>query len=293
MPELPEMETYRQHLQRRCLGRRITRVEVGRAKSLNVPVAIFKSSVQGAALTHFSRAGKHLVFHLSNGLYLLNHLMLGGGIFHGTAAEAPTRTFQVILHFDDDTSLYWFGLRLGWLHLLTEAERQERLAGLGVDPLSPEFTLEHLTAQLHARRGALKPLLVDQKRFPGVGNCYSDESCWGARIHPLRPANSLSGSELEQLWRSMCEALTDARALGGYTETPFHSGDTFTGGYLPHLKVYDRQGQPCPRCGSPIAYTEASGRKVFACLHCQPTDQPALSDAFHPDRLVSESAEIQ
>lgn len=274
MPELPEMEVYRRHLETRCRGRTVINVEVGRVRSLNVPVGVFKKALRGSTLAGFDRKGKHLVCQLSTGAYLLNHLMLGGGIYHGTESDRPERTFQVIIRLDDGTSLYWFGLRLGWLHLLSAAELAERTADLGLDPFDPAFTPGHLAEILHGRRGQLKPLLVDQRFFPGVGNCYSDELCWAARIHPQQVAGRLNAQEQGALWEAMRSTLSDAVNLGGYTETPFHAGDRFTGSYLPHLKVYDRKGEPCPRCGAVIAFLEASGRKVFFCPTCQQRSEP-------------------
>lgn len=280
MPELPEMEIYRTHLERHVTGRQILAVEVGREKSLNVPAAQFASALEGQPFTAFSRRGKHLVFHLSGGRYLLNHLMLGGAIFCGTPDQAPDRTFQVILRLDDGRALYWTGLRLGWLHLLDAAGLEAETADLGVDPLSVAFTPEHVAELLRGRRGALKHLLVDQKRFPGIGNCYSDEACWEAQIHPLRVAGSLTVAEAERLWEGMQRTLTQAVSLGGYTETPFVAGDQFSGGYIPHLLVYDRQGEGCHRCGTPVILTEARGRKLFFCPSCQPeeaAEQPGVS----------------
>ncbi|MDF2626845.1 MAG: Fpg/Nei family glycosylase [Symbiobacteriaceae bacterium] len=279
MPELPEMEIYRSHLERNCTGQTITQIEIGRPKSINVGVREFKQAVQSATLTGFSRAGKALVFHLSTGNVLLNHLMLGGAVFYGTKDEAPQRTFQVTFWLDQGRALWWTGLRLGWLHLLTPAELASYRADLGLDPLDEHFTTAYLASLLQGRRGKLKPLLVDQQLFPGIGNCYSDEICWTARIHPLRIAGSLKTDECERLWQATQSVLTDATARGGYTETPFHKGDQFTGGYLPHLKVYDRNGEPCPRCGTPIALVEASNRKVFFCPACQPEATPEISIA--------------
>lgn len=275
MPELPEMETYRRLLAQHCTGRTVTDLAVERPKSLNVPVKVFRAAVQGASLAGFSRRGKHLVLELSTGSFLLNHLMLGGAVFHGTEAEAPKRTFQVILRLDDGNALWWTGLRLGWLHLLDSPELAARTAELGLDPLDEAFTVSHLASLLAKRRGQLKPLLVDQRYFPGVGNCYSDELCWAAGVHPLRVAGRLSTAEQQQLWQAMKATLSEAVALGGYTETPFHAGDTFTGGYLPHLKVYDRGGEPCLRCGEHVIQVEASGRKVFFCPRCQPGELEA------------------
>lgn len=270
MPELPEMETYRRHLEQHCSGRRVTNLTVGRPKSLNLPVKAFRAAVQGAYLAGFARIGKHLVLELSTGAFLVNHLMLGGALFYGTEAEAPRRTFQVVLQLDNGRALWWSGLRLGWLHWVDRAELAARSAELGLDPLDAGFAESHLASILAGRRGQLKALLVHQRFFPGIGNCYADELCWAAGIHPLRVAGRLATAEEHRLWRAMKATLSEAVALGGYTETPFHAGDTFTGGYLPHLKVYDRGGEPCPRCGEKVIQAEASGRKLFFCPHCQP-----------------------
>ncbi len=270
MPELPEMETYRRLLEQHCQRQVIVQAEVGRAKSLNLPAADFAQAVQGTACTGFGRAGKHLIFTLANGLCLLNHLMLDGALFYSTAAEAPARTRQVVLHLGNGRALWWTGLRLGWLHLVSTAELAQRLAGLGLDPLAGGFTPEHLAHLLQGRRGRLKAFLTDQRFCPGVGNCYADEICWAAQLHPLRRAGALPPPEQFRLWQALRQTLAAAVDLGGYTETPFMPGDGLSGGYLPHLQVYDRAGEPCRRCGAGIALTVVSGRKVFCCPVCQP-----------------------
>lgn len=270
MPELPEMETYRRLLERHCQGRRIVDVEINREKSLNVSPGALASAVVGSSFVRFSRLGKMLVLHLESGWALVNHLMLGGALFFGPEAEAPQRTFQVVLRFEEGLALFWTGLRLGWLHLIDQAQLQERAQELGVDPLGADFTLQHVDRIVHGRRGGLKPLLVDQRRFPGVGNCYADEACWRAQVHPLRVAGSLLPHERAALWQGLRETLAEAVALGGYTETPFIPGDRLSGGYLPHLRVYDKQGEPCPRCGAAILLVQSSGRKLFFCPLCQP-----------------------
>jgi formamidopyrimidine-DNA glycosylase len=283
MPELPEMERYRRHLERRCVGLRILKAEVHREKSINTPPAAFAAAVEGTVLSGFGRAGKMLVFYLDGaGLCLLNHLMLGGALFYGTDAEAPRRTFQVILRLSGGRSLFWSGLRLGWLHLLDAGGLAERTADLGVDPLSEAFDAAHLAALLSGRRGALKPLLVDQRLFPGIGNCYADEICWTARLHPLRRVGSLGPGEQASLLAAMQAVLGEAVERGGYTETPFAADDRLSGGYLPHLQVYDRKEEPCGRCGAPVAFAEASGRKVFWCPACQPQDAAVPAGAWRP-----------
>lgn len=268
MPELPEMETYRRLLQQQIGGQRITETLVGREKTINLASATFDRIVRGQKLTLVDRRGKHLLFHLENSYVLLLHLMLGGFLYLGTTEDKLARTAQVTLSFGGRI-LYFHGLRLGYLHLLTAAETDERLADLGPEPLAPAFTSAHLIQLLEGKRGILKSTLVDQHRLAGIGNCYSDEICCHAGILPMRPIPDLSAAEMTRLYHSMQTVLGEALRYGGYMETPLYRGDRLTGGYNDRCLVYDRGGEPCPRCGHAIVGDRLSSRKVFYCTRCQ------------------------
>jgi formamidopyrimidine-DNA glycosylase len=165
--------------------------------------------------------------------------------------------------------LFFLGLRLGYLHLLSSAEVSSKLADLGPEPLSREFSLELFRHMMGGKRGVLKTTLVKQQFISGIGNCYSDEICFDAQIHPLRKIQQLTKQEANQLYQSIRSVLTEAISKGGYMEFPFYKGDMLTGGMDEHCKVYDRQGEPCVRCGSPIHKQIVSSRKVFHCGTCQ------------------------
>lgn len=268
MPELPEMETYRRLLAQRLVGQTITDVYIGREKSLNVQTERFIRSVRGHVVTNIGRRAKYLLFTLDSGDHLLLHLMLGGWMFWGTEADRPDRTIQVRL----DTaagSLYFIGLRLGYLHLLDEVGLAERLQPLGPEPLQPAWTCEQWLTHMTKRRGRLKTQLVDQQVIAGIGNCYADEICFDAAIHPARTCPSLTEIEWERLYASVQRILTAAIRYGGYMEHPFYTGDPWTGGFDERCLVYDREGEPCPRCGTAIVRTSMSGRKLFFCPACQ------------------------
>lgn len=268
MPEIPEMETYKTLLSGQLLHRQIHSIEVGREKSLNVPVAQFQSRVEGCVVAALSRRAKHLLFHLDTGDVLLLHLMLGGWMFYGTDQERPDRTVQIALGFGDK-KLHFIGLRLGYLHLLADGEWQERLAVLGPEPLEPSFTGTSFASLLGARRATLKPTLTDQHILAGIGNCYADEICYEARIRPSRTTDSLSTDETAALYRAMREVLLNAIRHGGYMEHPLYMGDTLTGGFDSRCAVYDRGGEPCLRCGTALVGEKLASRKVFYCPECQ------------------------
>lgn len=270
MPELPEMETYRRQLQERIQGKTVQAVEVTREKTINVPVERFIFKVRGRTVVRIDRRAKMLLFRLDSGDTLLLHLMLGGSMFYGTTAEAQKlgRTAQVVLSFGG-RQLYFHGLRLGYLHLYAEAELADKLAKLGPEPYDADFGPEAFAARLRRSRGVLKSALTNQAVIAGIGNCYSDEICFAAAIHPLRRLADVTEGELHALYTGMHATLAEAIRFGGYMESPFYEGDPLTGGYNDRCKVYDRGNEPCFRCGSVIAKTESSGRKVFYCVHCQ------------------------
>ncbi|KXG43550.1 bifunctional DNA-formamidopyrimidine glycosylase/DNA-(apurinic or apyrimidinic site) lyase [Tepidibacillus decaturensis] len=268
MPELPEMETYKRLLTEKIIGKPITNVEVNRANSINIPVVKFIEEVKGKQVIRIERSAKHLLFHLNDNKVLLLHLMLGGWMFYGTEAEKPKRTIQVRLSFGDH-HLYFIGLRLGYLHLLNFEEANQVLQKLGPEPLASDFTEAKFLQHIEKKRGILKTSLVDQHFISGIGNCYSDEICFSAEIKPMRQIQDLSIDERSKLFKGIREVLQEAIAYGGYMENPLYVGDQITGQFDPRCKVYDREEEPCVRCGNPILREEVSSRKTFFCNVCQ------------------------
>lgn len=268
MPELPEMETYRKHLNQRIAGKTITNVLINREKSINVTPEQFVHELRQAQIVTVNRRAKHLIFKLSTGKSLLLHLMLGGWMYIGNEQDNPDRTKQVIISFGN-IELYFIGLRLGFLHLLSEDELQEELSKLGPEPLAPSFTYDEFAKILDKRRGMLKTTLINQQFIAGIGNCYSDEICYEAKLLPTKKIDTLDEGMRKDLYDGMQSALRRALQFGGYMEDPLFKGDTLTGGYNQHCYVYDREGGRCNRCGGTIIKEEVSSRKTFYCANCQ------------------------
>ncbi|MGN7357116.1 Fpg/Nei family DNA glycosylase [Paenibacillus sp. SAF-054] len=268
MPELPEMENYRRLLSENIINQPITRVVINREKSVNVPADQFIQELTGLRAIFVERRGKHLIFHLNNGRRLLLHLMLGGLLYYGTEEDRPTRSTQVEITFGQHT-LYFIGLRLGYLHLLSAKEVEEILKPLGPELFDRRMTKERFVELLKGRRGALKSLLVNQHVIAGIGNCYADEIAFEAGLLPSVKIQDLSTDAIGRLYEAAVKVLPDALANGGYMEAPFMEGDTLTGGYDNMCKVYDREGESCVRCGGVVNRAELTGRKVFFCPSCQ------------------------
>jgi formamidopyrimidine-DNA glycosylase len=268
VPELPEMETYKTLLCQQIGGKTILDVIIHREKSINKLIDEFILKVKGKKVVDIERRAKYLLFHLSSGDILLLHLMLGGWMYYGTEEDKPKRTTQIELIFDQKT-LYFFGLRLGYLHLFREEEVNAELSTLGPEPLSEYFTEDALRSRLKGKKGVLKNYLVDQHRFAGIGNCYSDEICFAAELLPTKTCMEINEQDFGQLYQAVRSVLKEAVEKGGYMEHPFFLGDSLTGGFDQECKVYDREGELCLRCGTPIHKSEISARKTFFCLNCQ------------------------
>lgn len=268
LPELPEMENYKLLLNQKIAGQMITDVQINREKSINLNPDLFKNTILHQKIVTINRRGKHLLFQLQNGHVLLLHLMLGGWMFYGSETEKPKRTIQVLLSFGEN-HLYFIGLRLGYLHLYTQKEAEQKLSHLGPEPLNNDFTLNEFIYRLGKKHGRLKTTLLDQEFIAGIGNCYSAEICFHAGILPTKDIDQQEESERGQLYHSMKAVLQEAIKHGGYMENPIFKGDTLTGGFNHLCQVYGRLGETCRRCGALITMQMISSRKTFYCSYCQ------------------------
>lgn len=285
MPEIPEMEIYRNFLNRYVDGKQVTAVRVERPRSVNRSVDEFAGVVRGAHIEKTERRAKYLNLRLDNGLYMLTHMMLDGRLYYGPpeldrTADRPAGPedarghrlpgkANVVLDLNDGYSLYFCELGLGYLHLLEAAELARITAELGIEPLGPDYNWTAFGGLLSGRRGKIKPFLMEQKYLAGLGNAYSNEVLFAAGIRPDRPALSLKEGEKLKLFEVIPNTLQAAIRLGGYIEEPFTAGDTLSGGYIPHFRVYDRGSEPCPVCGTPISEVKLSGRWTYYCVQCQ------------------------
>lgn len=268
MPELPEMETYRRLLTDKITQKPIKGVQVSREKSINLSPEQFHRELLGHRIVSIQRRAKHLIFELDHQKCLLLHLMLGGWMYYGREEDKPNRTTQVVISFGEE-SLYFIGLRLGYLHYHDLQELEEKLAKLGPEPMDPHFTDELFLKRIKKKAGRVKMTLVDQSFISGIGNCYSDEICFTAGVLPMKKGKDLSPQEKSRLYQSIRTVLEEATSYGGYMEHPLYKGDILTGSYDKRCKVYDRKDEPCVRCGRPIIQEELSARKVFYCSRCQ------------------------
>lgn len=275
MPELPEAECFVRALNEgRNLGggaerfppfagRRIVSLWCDNPKTLQPSPASVRAALRGSRLLGLSRRGKQLVFRLDRG-WLLIHLKMSGrvSVLPRGARKPPHAHVRITL--DSGYSIYFDDARkFGRMRFFEDFSQID--SALGTEPLSDGFTAARLAGILSGRRRAIKPLLLDQSLIAGIGNIYADESLWLARIHPLRPASSLSKEETAGLRRAIRARLRAGIKEGGAAIDWVYPG----GRFQERFAVYGRAGLDCPRCGESVSRILVGQRGTHFCPKCQ------------------------
>jgi formamidopyrimidine-DNA glycosylase len=263
MPELPEVETVRRTLMPHLKGRTIRSAEFRQVRVLRGDADEMARRLAGRKILSLERRGKFIMMHLSDGGGVFTvHLGMTGNL--AVAGEVGKHT-HAVLQLDRGVLTYtdprMFG-RLEWSKGIPAS-----VAKLGPEPLTVEF--EEFFRGLHKRKTNLKALLLDQKFLGGVGNIYADEALFRAGIHPLTRASSLTKLRAQRLYEAVREILADAIAHRGSTVVNYVDSEGRRGEYQESLKVYQRHGEPCVKCGRPIQRTLVAQRGTHFCPNCQ------------------------
>lgn len=279
MPELPEVETVRRGVAAQVVGRRIERVEVGRARTVRrtSPQALI-DGLTGATITDAQRRGKYLLLPLDTGDVMMVHLRMSGRLLVADAGtERPPHT-HVVMHLSGRPrqELWFVDPRTFGEVVVFDPDHADvqmpELARLGVDPIADGLTRLQLARLLRGRRRQLKPFLLDQSVIAGIGNIYCDESLHRARLRPDRLADSLTPREVTRLHEAITTVLSEAVEAGGSTlaDTQYVDIEGQGGWFQVHHKVYDRAGERCLTCGkADIVRTVSGGRSTCHCPRCQ------------------------
>jgi formamidopyrimidine-DNA glycosylase len=266
MPELPDVELYKRHLDATCLGRTIRYVAVGDARILaDVSATELARRVEGARITATRRHGKHLLVDLGPPGWLTLHFGMNGSLKHFTDGEDDPPYDRVRFDFGDGDHLAYVNPRLlGRVGLAPDADAFIATEGLAPDALDPQFDRATFERALAGRKRDLKSLLMDQGVVAGIGNIYSDEILFQARLNPRTRCDRLDPGACQRLFEQIKEVLETAIASGAGAERLV---DRLPGSFLiPHRE----KGERCPRCGAEIASAKFSGRTAYFCPRCQP-----------------------
>ncbi|MBE0408116.1 MAG: bifunctional DNA-formamidopyrimidine glycosylase/DNA-(apurinic or apyrimidinic site) lyase [Anaerolineales bacterium] len=273
MPELPEVETIAARLRKGgrnhastppLLGKRIISAQVFWERTLAEPtLEKFKQKISGQLIREISRRGKFLLMDVS-GETLLIHLRMSGDLLVETDDKLLSTYYRMVLSFED-------GIRLAlndprkFARVWLTANPDALLSHLGPEPLAADFAPDLFYRRLVARRRQLKPLLMDQSFLAGLGNIYTDEALHQAGLHPQRISTSLDIRDAERLWMSIRHVLKEGiRRNGASIDWVYRGGD-----FQNYFRVYQRNGEPCPVCDTPIQRITVGQRGTHFCPQCQ------------------------
>ncbi len=259
MPELPDVQVYKEYLDATSLHHEVTRVRVGDDRILEgISARSLARAMKGHAFEKAHRHGKHLFVRIGEGGWLHVHFGMTGGLRYYKKEDKRPEHSRVVVGFENGFHLALVFQRLfGSIGLVEEPEDFIREKKLGPDAL--EVSCEVFVDILQGRRGTIKSALMNQPAIAGVGNIYSDEILFHARLLPDRPAADLDASTLEDLWR------TSGKVLRMAIKARVNTDKMPTEWLLTHRS----EGEECPGCGGEVSSKKISGRRSYFCPGCQ------------------------
>lgn len=309
MPELPEVETIANDLDKELRGLKIVDFKVLNERTrrarplLNLGENVFKQAVGGKKIRRVGRRAKMLVLDLGGNFILIHLKMTGqlvlkkagdafvagghpipaispprrrrrveaGGTGAGLGFVLPNKFTRASFRLSDGSELFFNDIRrFGWLKFLDRSGLDREFRSLGIEPLETGFSLEKFKEILKRKKNtAIKQALFDQKYLAGVGNIYADESLFAARIKPQRKTGSLKPAEIKRLWHAIPKILKLAIRHRGTTLSDYRDSRGRKGNFSRLLDVYGRAGEPCRVCGRPLEKGKLGGRGTHWCNFCQ------------------------
>jgi formamidopyrimidine-DNA glycosylase len=274
MPELPEVETVRRGLALRISGRRIVRAELRRPDLRRPFPPMLADRLDGAQIGALSRRGKYILIELDATGLLLLHLGMSGRITTGDSDGAEAKHDHVVLTLDDGTVVRLNDARrFGTLDYLRRGEEATHplLAGMGPEPLGPDFDGAYLSRVLAGKMTPIKSALLDQRVVAGLGNIYVCEALYRAGVSPRRLAATVSGWRAARLAAAIREVLGEAIEAGGSSLRDYVQANGELGYFQHRWAVYGREGEPCPgcTCAEGVRRITQAGRSTFFCAKKQ------------------------
>lgn len=286
MQELPELDIYRAILAERFAGAQITGMKIHSDNLLQDGHLSLEQDVTQQTIWFVERRVQHLVFHLDNGKRLLIHLSDGASAYCSinSSEESGELPKASVAFTFGERQLSFYGLRAGDMALMSVKSLEAFMKEFGPDPLDKRLTFSRFMERFAKKRSALKTALMDERIISGIGAVYSDEIIFEARLRPEAKVSSLSTEEWERLYAAMGTVLWDSISHGGAGSKPLFEGDILTGGYAERLRVFNRDGEACERCGGTIRKFTVGSRKAYACDGCQ-AEGALPADAEDESRL--------
>jgi formamidopyrimidine-DNA glycosylase len=285
MPELPEVQTIVDDLNKIILNKKIKKIDVLLPKIVKGTNSIFISALKNNSFQNISRRGKFIIIPLNDGRFLIVHLRMTGQIIYvqdnkliagGHSDQKnnfnlPNKQTHLIITFNDNSQLFYNDQRqFGFLEIVSQREVDNLEKRLGVEPLSSKFTLDYFKCLLKGKKRNIKAFLLDQKYIAGLGNIYVDESLFLAHILPGRLTNSLKEKEIKDLHQAIKKVLKQAIKYRGTTFNNYKDAHGRKGSFINRLEVYGQENKKCVRCKKGvIKKIRLVGRGTRYCPECQ------------------------
>lgn len=273
MPELPEVETIVTGLRELVVGHIINKVIIREEKIIAFPeVKEFEKELYEKDIISVDRRGKYILLRIEGNKTLVVHLRMTGRLLVKPQKLEYDKHTHVIFKLNNDFDLRFHNVRkFGRMYLVDSGDYGPAggLATLGPEPLSDAFTLEEFKKQLKNRRTNIKSLLLNQKFLAGLGNIYTDEALFRAKISPYRTADTLTENEKMDLYTAIRSVLKSGVDSGGTSFSDYLNIKGEKGNFQNKLKVYQREGKKCSICGHEIKKDKVAGRGTHYCSTCQ------------------------
>lgn len=273
MPELPEVQTVVDGLNKLIKDKTIKNTNVFDHTVIGFPnKEDFIKRTENKKILCILRKGKYILIKLADDLMIVIHLRMSGKLLFKNREQLKDKHTHLIFEFDDNSDLRFNNVRkFGRLYVVNkkEVDKAGNLRNLGVEPLSEEFDFNLFIKMLKKRKGMIKPLLMNQEFIAGMGNIYTDEALYLAKIRPDRKADSLNRKEVKRLYNSLQKVLKKGIKMGGTTFSDYVNALGESGQFQYQLKVYNQEGTSCKICGEKIVKEKISGRATRYCPECQ------------------------
>ena len=264
MPELPEVETIARALKPELIGKTILSADLRWARTLAIPSpSQFKKLVAGQKIVDVSRRAKYVIIRLKD-YYILVHLRMSGDLVIRPDKSKPEKHDRLLLHLSNQKLLAFNDTRKFGRVWFTD-QPEKILGRMGPEPLEKDFTPQWLLENLQTRKRSLKPLLLDQSFLAGLGNIYTDECLHIAKLHPLMKSDQVTKKQAESLHKAIQSVLTEGIRRNGASIDWVYRGGEFQN----YFRVYGREDESCPVCGTQIQKFTVGQRGTHICPNCQ------------------------
>jgi formamidopyrimidine-DNA glycosylase len=270
VPEIIEVDFLRQEINSQLVDRVVLDAFLNKEKASNVRSSEFSNILKGKTLLGARRKGKILIVDFSSNISLIFHFLLTG--FMKLVFPCERDKFQAGLIFKSDCLVIGGLMGAACARIVSSEEvfNDEILRDLGIDALSPKFTYDAFkNIVLTNQKKSIKQVLMDQRVIAGIGNAYSDEILFEARIYPLRKCGTLTEKDLKKLYEAIFSIFEESRKFGGESELSFVHLSGEKGKMQEHFKVHKREGEKCIKCGNTVAVLKINGRTSYYCPVCQ------------------------